>query len=168
VRIFQSHSLDPLHESNLLNQILHSVSKIGRVLAFADAEATCASTGHVISVGRHTKYLPSRSRLQDLALGPLMPVTKIYASLLPSYLHGTTPTMKHLISFQNREETHPVQLHLSRDHYNPMGSFHVSSDIMMSLDVDRILFKGISFLDSLYKTGWMSSGLYGTTMSSCE
>jgi len=111
--------------------VIARVSKTGKVLSFAEVQAICARTGRMICVGRHTKYLPSGSLVQDIALGPsMMPLTKLYTSLLPSNSQNNSPipTMKDLISWQDREITYGnvynAKIHVTTDHCNPTGSFH--------------------------------------------
>jgi len=97
-------------------------------------EARCAKTKQTLCVGRHTKYLPSGSFLQDLALGPLfIPWTKVYTSFIPLHLHATKsppiPSMKELITWKDCEEEkdNPAAakaLHVTTDHCNSTGSFH--------------------------------------------
>lgn len=79
--------------------IIARVSKIGKVFGFAEADAVDVKTGKIICSGRHIKYLPSASFIQDLALGPLFPLSKRFAESITDKFIDFKPTMDEILHF---------------------------------------------------------------------
>lgn len=107
-----------------LVQINARVVKIGKVFAFAAAEAVEFKTGRVICYGRHTKYMPM-GIFYEILLGPLLPVTKLITKWLPDKYPLLNPSTDDLLEFKEFTKDHSLgTFHVENDHNNPMGSCH--------------------------------------------
>ena len=97
----------------------------------------------MIATGRHVKYLPG-SFLQSIALGPLLPLSKLicdnfienktYSDSMPS------ASIDDLLEIKDLSPDNKLgKLSLGKFHNNPHGTFHVSTYIHMYIHMDHSL-----------------------------
>mmetsp|Transcript_21448 Transcript_21448/g.31871 ORF Transcript_21448/g.31871 Transcript_21448/m.31871 type:complete len:323 (-) Transcript_21448:295-1263(-) len=110
------------------------VIKLGKVLGVAHAEAIDVDSGEVICIARHTKYMPT-SLLLKMLLGPLMPLTKIIASLATKENTaeiGKEAWLDKLFQFQDIAANKQCgRINVVDYHNNPMGVCHGGSQAVM-------------------------------------
>lgn len=105
--------------------IIARVSKIGKVFGFAEADAVDVKTGKIICSGRHIKYLPSASFIQDLALGPLFPLSKRFAESITDKFIDFKPTMDEILHFTEMSEDYKTGTQtVDECHHNPLKFYH--------------------------------------------